>query len=69
MRRSEHYNTHRREEEHTVLFDKSESHVTQWISDHRLDLLEWILQTGYEGVKGIHVVRYKFWRRVGGQSQ
>ena len=35
MRRSEHYNTHGREEEHTVLFDRSESHVTQWISDHR----------------------------------
>jgi len=29
-------------------------------------VLEWILQTGCEGVKGIHVARDKFYRRVGG---
>jgi hypothetical protein len=34
MRKSEHYNKHGREEEHIVLFDKTESHITQWISDH-----------------------------------
>jgi hypothetical protein len=31
LRRSEHYNTHGRDEEHIVLFDKSEGHITQWI--------------------------------------
>jgi hypothetical protein len=34
VRRSEHYNRHGREEEHIVLFDKSEGQITQWIPGH-----------------------------------
>ena len=59
MGRSEHYNTHGRDEEHIrfYLINLKGIEHNGYLVTYRRTILEWILQTGYESVNGLHVAR------------